>query len=232
MKKEVQALIHRRRARFVPAALAGLAGLILLAFVLLVVNYFTSGPGRAVFRTSTPSPTITFTPAPPTPTLAASPTPQFSPTPTFTPGPSPTPMPITYTVQEGDTLFGIAVQFQVDMEAIKIANNLTSDALSVNQVLIIPTGEIQTPTPTPLPTGLPRGARIQYVVLLGDTLEIIASKFNSTVEDISRINNNLTNDKLQAGQVIVVRINLVTPTPTPTITDTPGPNTPSATSAP
>jgi LysM repeat protein len=229
MKKEVQALIHRRRARFVPAILAGLAGLILLAFVFLVVNYFTSGPGQALFQTATPSPTNTYTPAPHTPTPAASPTPQFSPTPTDTPGPSPTPMPITYTVQEGDSLFGIAVQFQVDMEAIKIANGLVSDALSVGQVLIIPTGDIQTPTPTPLPTGLPRGARIQYVVLLGDTLELIASKFNSTVADISQVNSGLTNETLQAGQVIVVRINLVTPTPTPTITDTPGPGTPSVT---
>ena len=225
MKKEVQALINRPRARAVPAFLAGLAGLILLIGLLLVVNFFTRGPGQALLRTPTPTPTTTPTPAPPTPTLEATASPQFTDTPTFTPGPSPTPTPITYTVREGDTLFDIAVKFQVDIAALKLANNLTSDALAVGLILIIPTGDVLTPTPTPLPTGLPRGARIQYVVLLGDTLEIIAAKFNSTPEDISKSNANLTNAKLRAGQVIVVRVNLVTPTPTATITYTPAPAT-------
>jgi LysM repeat protein len=96
----------------------------------------------------------------------------------------------------------------------------------VGQTLTIPQGqEVQTPTPTPLPTGLPRGARIQYTVLLGDTLEIIAGKFNSTAEDIARQNrrNNqdLTNADLRAGEVLVVRINLVTPTLTPVPSRTP-----------
>jgi len=66
-------------------------------------------------------------------------------------------------------------------------------------------------------------------VLLGDTLETIAGQFNSTVEDISRNNDNLTNAKLLAGQVIVVRVNLVTPTPLPTSTFTPLPPPPTAT---
>ncbi|MGH2524314.1 MAG: LysM peptidoglycan-binding domain-containing protein [Anaerolineales bacterium] len=213
----------------VPALLAGLAGLILIAGVLLVFSFFNSPTGQAMLRSPTPSPTLTPTQPPPSPTLPPSDTPLFTETPTFTPGPSPTPEPITYTVTEGDTLFGIAVQFQVDVEAIKIVNNLTSDALAVGQVLIIPGDDVATPTPTPLPTGLPRGARIQYVVLLGDSLEIIASKFNSTVEDISKENNNITNDRLQAGQIIIVRINLVTPTPTLIPSSTPGPGTPSAT---
>lgn len=214
MKKEVQALINRRRARMVPAVLAGLAGVTLLGGLLLVVNFFTRGAGQELLRTPTPTTTLTSTPAPPTPTPQATDTPLFTDTPTHTPGPSPTPEPITYTVSEGDTLFGIAVQFQVDIEAIKIVNNLTSDALSVGQVLIIPSDEVQTPTPSPLPSNLPRGTRIQYTVLLGDTLEAIASQFNSTVEDISQQNDGLTNDNLQAGQVITVRVNLVTPTPT------------------
>jgi LysM repeat protein len=226
MKKSVQALIRRRRARLVPAVLAALAGLVLLAFVVLVFNFFTTGPGATILRSPTPSPTLTFTP---TATLTPDPftaTPEFSPTPTETPGPTATPTPVTYVVVDGDTLFGIAVQFQVDVEAIKLFNNLTSDALAVGQTLIIPQGqEVQTPTPTPLPTGLPRAARIQYTVLLGDTLEIIAAKFNSTPEDIARQNrrNNadLTNADLQAGEVLVVRINLVTPTLTPVPSRTP-----------
>jgi LysM repeat protein len=231
MKKSVQALIKRRRARLIPVVLAGLAGLILLAFVLLVFNFFSSGPGVALFRSPTPTPSATGTPTSTETPAPATPTPLASDTPTFTPGPSPTPSPITYTVQEGDTLFGIATSFLdqgffVDVEAIRLFNNLTGDALSVGQVLTIPLGnEVQTATPSPLPTGLGRGARIQYTVLLGDTLELIAAKFNSTAEDIALQNRtgnqNLTNDRLQAGAVIVVRINLVTPTLTPVPSRTP-----------
>ncbi|MBL8057346.1 MAG: LysM peptidoglycan-binding domain-containing protein [Anaerolineales bacterium] len=226
MKKSVQALIKRRRARLVPAVLAGLAGLVLFAFVFIVFNFFTSGPGAAILRSPTPTATATFTPSATPSAVPATPTPEFTATPTETPGPSPTPTPVTYVVQDGDTLFGIAVQFQVDVEAIKLFNNLTGDALSVGQTLIIPQGqEVQTPTPTPLPTGLPRAARIEYTVLLGDTLEIIAGKFNSTAEDIARQNrrNNqdLTNADLRAGEVLVVRINLVTPTLTPVASRTP-----------
>ena len=221
MKREVQALVNRRRARMVPVVLAVLAGLILLALVFLAVSFFTRGAGRELFQTSTPTPTLTPTPAPASPTPRPTDPPPPTDTPTITPGPSPTPAPITYTVQEGDTLFGIAVEFQVDLESLKLANNLTSDSLSVGTVLTIPLGGLATPTPTPLPTGLPRGARIQYLVLLGDTLEIIAAKFNSTVEDISKSNDGLANDKLQAGQLITVRINLVTPTPTAAASATP-----------
>ncbi len=232
MKKEVQALINRRRARVVPAAFAGAAGLILFIGVALVFNFFRGPSGQALLRSPTPSATVTFTPVPATPTNPPTHTPLVSNTPSATPGPSSTPTPITYTVQEGDTLFGIAVQFQVDLQALKIVNNLTSDALSVGQVLIIPSDEVQTPTPSPLPSNLPRGTKIQYTVLLGDTLEAIASQFNSTVEDISQQNDGLTNDNLQAGQVITVRVNLVTPTPTLAPSNTPEPATATFTSTP
>jgi LysM repeat protein len=60
---------------------------------------------------------------------------------------------------------------------------------------------------------------------LGDTLESIAAKFNSTVAAISKANPDptdpknpfkyLTNVNLQAEIVIIVPVNLVTPTATP-----------------
>lgn len=43
-----------------------------------------------------------------------------------------------HTVKAGETLFKIATQYGVKVEAIKTANSLTSDALRVGQVLIIP----------------------------------------------------------------------------------------------
>ena len=231
MKKEVQALINRRRARMVPAILAGIATVIVLLGVAAIVLFFTRGPGQVILKgTPTPTATLTFTPLPATATLKATLTFTLTPLPTDTPGPSPTPTTFVYEVQQYDTLFDIAVKFKVDVEALKLANNLTSDMLSVGQKLTIPTGDVPTTTPSPLPTGLARGAKIKYKVLLGDTLESIAIQFNSRVDDIVKANvdpknpkNKLSNDTLRAGMEIVVPVNLVTPTPTPRPSVTPKP---------
>lgn len=45
----------------------------------------------------------------------------------------------TYVVQRGDTLYGISGQFGVSIEKIKLENNLTSNSITVGQVLKIPT---------------------------------------------------------------------------------------------
>lgn len=226
MKKSVQALLNRRRARYAQMVFATLALLVVLAIGFIFFSFATGGPIAQLLATSTPTLTPTLPPSSTPSPEPATPTPEFTDTPTPTEGPSPTPTPATYVVVEGDTLFSIALQFTTTVDAIAIANGIAVTApLSIGQTLIIPQpGSVQTPTPTPLPTGLPRGARIQYTVLLGDTLEAIAGKFNSTPEDIARQNrrNNrdLTNADLRAGDVIVVRVNLVTPVPTPTATGT------------
>jgi LysM repeat protein len=231
MKKEVQALINRRRARMVPAILAGTAGVIVIIGAIAVVVFFTQGPGQVILKgTPTPTVTITNTPLPPTATLPATPTLTDTPLPTETAGPSPTPTVFVYVVQEYDTLFDIALKFKVDVEALKLANNMTSDVLSVGQKLVIPSGEVPTITPSPLPTGLGRGAKIKYKVVFGDTLESIAIQFNSKVDEIVKANpdpknakNVLSNSTLRAGIEIIVPVNLVTPTPPPPASVTPKP---------
>jgi LysM repeat protein len=134
---------------------------------------------------------------------------------------------LVYVVKQDDSLFNIAAQFHVDVVALTQANQLTSTVLAVGQKLIIPSADFATATPSPIPTGLPRGYKLQYTVLLGDTLESIAAKFNSTVDAISQANpdpaapkniyRHLTDQNLQAAMVIVVPVNLVTPVP-PTAT--------------
>jgi LysM repeat protein len=134
---------------------------------------------------------------------------------------------VVYVVKQNDSLFNIAAQFHVDVVALTQANQLTSTVLSVGQQLVIPSADFATSTPSPIPTGLPRGYKLEYTVLLGDTLESIAAKFNSTVDAISKanpdpgapknINRHLTDQNLQAALVIVVPVNLVTPVP-PTAT--------------
>jgi nucleoid-associated protein YgaU len=98
---------------------------------------------------ATPSPTVpAATPSPTVPAATPSPTvpaPTPSPTvPTATPSPTvPAPMPpsevITYTIQAGDTLSGIAAEFGVTVDAIAEANDIEDPSLiRVGQVLVIP----------------------------------------------------------------------------------------------
>ena len=88
------------------------------------------------------------------------------------------------------------------------------------------------PTSTTIPVDLPRGTKIPYVIQTGDSLELIASKFNSTVEAILALKENkdagITDaNKIFAGQKIWVVVNIVIPTPTlrpsvtPVFTSTP-----------
>lgn len=93
----------------------------------------------------------------------------------------------TYVVSSGDTLYGIAKKFDVSVDNLKTANNLTSNMLSVGQKLIIPIDEDTT-----------------YVVSSGDTLYSIARKFNTTVDKIKEL-NNLSNNSLSIGQILIVR---------------------------
>jgi LysM repeat protein len=68
----------------------------------------------------------------------------------------PTPTPVTYTVESGDTLFSIAIDLDIPVEALMAANGLTEpDKLSVGQVLLVPSleeAEALIPTSTPRPT--------------------------------------------------------------------------------
>ena len=95
-----------------------------------------------------------------------------------------------YTVVAGDTLWSIARRFQTTVEAIKSLNGLTSDLLSIGQVLKIPS-ENNEPT------------YILYTVVAGDTLWSIARRFQTTVEAIKSL-NGLTSDLLSIGQVLKI----------------------------
>jgi len=183
-------------------------------------------PGIALFASDTPTPTETATV---TPTLTPTSTPTVTPTQSMTPTETLTPTssgPFTYEVVEGDSCYAIAVRFEVDVLLLILINNLDPTCPIVpGDQLIIPGPDTELPTATPLPAGLPRGYEIEYQVLPGDTLALIAQKFNSTVESILEENELENENEIYAGQILIIKINLVTPVPsaTPAGTQTPTP---------
>ena len=96
---------------------------------------------------------------------------------------------ITYTVQRGDSLYSISRQFNTTVHAIKELNNLSSNLLSVGQVLRIPSNETLETT---------------YVVQRGDSLYSIAKKYDTTVDKLKEL-NNLTSNLLSIGQILIIR---------------------------
>lgn len=95
-----------------------------------------------------------------------------------------------YTVKKGDSLWLIANKNGFSVDDIKNANNLTSNTLQIGQILIIPDKKTST-------------KEITYVVKKGDSLWLIANKYDTTVEKIKSA-NNLINNTLQIGQTLTI----------------------------
>jgi LysM repeat protein len=137
------------RSGLLVLGLAAVAVLV-LGVALVLGQGLISGPlaGLIGGTSSTPtpsaiaSPTATVEPTA-TPTLQATPSPTAAPTPAPTPRPTakPTPAFRNYTVQSGDTLYGIAKKFGVTVASIRALNPSVKDTdiIHVGQVLKIPT---------------------------------------------------------------------------------------------
>ena len=100
---------------------------------------------------------------------------------------------ITYKVKSGDSLYKLANLYNTTVQDIKDLNNLTSNNLSINQVLKIPTKQQEEVI-----------NYINYVVKSGDSLYKLANLYNTTVQDIKDL-NNLTSNNLSINQVLKIR---------------------------
>ena len=94
---------------------------------------------------------------------------------------------IEYTVKKGDNLYSIGRQYGISQDEIMKYNGLTSNLLSIGQILRIPITDNTS----------------SYIVKSGDNLYSIARKFNTTVDSIKQ-KNNLTSNTLQIGQKLII----------------------------
>ena len=97
-----------------------------------------------------------------------------------------------YVVQKGDSLWSIARKLNTSVAELKALNNLTSNNLSVGQVLKTPSSNTENDNQT------------TYTVVKGDSLYKIAQKFNVTVQDLINL-NNIPSTNLSIGQVLKVK---------------------------
>ncbi|MFQ5947195.1 MAG: LysM peptidoglycan-binding domain-containing protein [Anaerolineae bacterium] len=188
--------------------------------LLVAVGQPWRGVTVATFYTPTPTGTPTSTPTPtPSPTTTG----------TATPTHTPTPETITYRVQRGDTLLGLATRFETTVDLIMAVNAFESERDLVWGVDIqIPAGARTSPGESELvsidaPTGSPLalGGPLTYVVQEGDLLLAIAEQFETTVEALMAANDLASPESLQVGQELIIPEGDLSPTPTASPTAVP-----------
>ena len=96
-----------------------------------------------------------------------------------------------YIVEEGDTLYSISKKFNTTVEEIKRINNLENNLLQIGQIIYLKDQEKSSEE------GF-------YTVKKNDTLWSIAQKYNTTPEELKKI-NSLVNDNLQIGQNLIIK---------------------------
>lgn len=112
---------------------------------------------------------------------------------------------VTYTVQRGDSLYSIANEFDVTVNDIVSYNNLSTTSLSIGQKLLIPISKTEAEKPS---------ESQYYIVQKNDSLYSIARKFDTTVDELIKL-NNLTTTILQIGDKLLISgspSNVETPT--------------------
>lgn len=109
----------------------------------------------------------------------------------------------TITIQRGQTLSGIALEYNTTVQILVELNNIANpNLIYAGSTLIVPSGE------TPIDTdGNSTSGQTIYVVQRGDTLNKIATEFGTTARAIA-VENNIRNINLiYVGQRLIIPTN-------------------------
>lgn len=163
-------------------------------------------PGRGV-TASTLAITATRTLTPTAALAMALPTP----TPTMLlPTALPTATPNIHRIRAGDTLFELALDNDISLEALLAANNLTEDDVYTIQpgddIIIPDPNATAAPTVTDAPTPTPEPAGFTYTIRAGDTLMAIGLRFGVNVQRILDANGMTLAQarSLRPGQELII----------------------------
>ena len=100
---------------------------------------------------------------------------------------------IIYTIKPGDTLYKIALEYNTTPQVLQFLNPFVNPYnLMIGQVLCVPRPQFVCP-----------GGRI-HMVQNGDTLYILAVKYDVSYNALMKANPNIDLDNLQAGQRICI----------------------------
>ena len=168
------------------------------------------GGGGGDSETATPTTTATTSAGAPIPTASpfaaeAQPTPEIVPA-TPTPAPTATPTPAagsgdgttTYTVEAGDSLYGIAARFDVSADAILQANGMSDGSL------ILIGQELTIPLPAAGGAGSAPEDSTEYTIEAGDSLFALAARFDTTVDAILDANDISDGSLIYVGRVLII----------------------------
>lgn len=106
--------------------------------------------------------------------------------------PSPAPQYITYVIQPGDTLSGIAQKYNTTVNALAKLNGISDpDKIYAGRTIRVPENGSSGP--------------VYYTIRPGDTLSGIAQKYGATVSALTRLNGISDPDRIYAGDRIRIR---------------------------
>src|SRR5690625_2210345 len=130
----------------------------------------------------------------------------------------------SHTIQQGETLFSIAREYDIDIQYLKKWNDLKADQLAVGQSIIVArgTGDMTSSSAgNTASTGSSAagnasssaaGETHTHTVEKGETLFSVSKQYQVTVAELKEW-NNLTSNAIRVGQPLTVRSSAATPSP-------------------